>query len=736
MRAWIGLVLLTCFGASPGFSQRLSLKLPEPPHQRTAWHAPAGVPTNVLSAVETLFAQGFPDPRGCEYRELEVEVGNVWNGKGSQAKMRGWVLPAKGGESRRFAICWNGLVYPATNIGGAADLHAEATNTAPQGGLRSNSAIGEAGSVCFTSALSTRRLLLLRRGETDAALRNWAPDQQMMLRVQTTNRAQSAASGRIEEYDPYLELAGDWGWALFDRTICAHMRGDEALALATARKLAEVQPKIEAEAARRGFRRQEYYDSARRGKAKPYLDFLEQLPQLLADLERRARKGPRVSVVESGLTNLPTPTERVAALVRDLELVQARQRSQPGWVNPAEDPIVQALIKEGDPAVEPLLDCLEKDMRLTRSVGFGRDFFRGRTVIPVASAARAALQAILHASFGGGAPEMRAYWMKYKGLKLEDRWYAILKDDSAGVGRWREAAANITQQQNVTTYPGTGWSEERRVPTNAPVRMRGEPLRGKSNPSVAELLARRAVEVPASNPGAYDLAAGCEIGLWLAAWDPRAALPVARVLMERCRTVTQYSDQRNPWAVVAKLALARAHAGDMQALDDYAAWLQTVTPAQFEWSFAEAFEPLCKYATNAALEAAADRLFGNTNSAWSQLPWKGTHFQDPIASDLVKVPAFRRLLVRELDKKAPCGSVEWGQGILWYQLTNYMNGNDSRTWPKSDRPAEGTKAELRWCDWIAWSLAKAKQMPFFNLFAPPDQRDEAIAKAKALLESR
>jgi hypothetical protein len=736
MRSWIGLVLVACLAPGPGFSQKLSLTLPEPPHQRGAWRAPAGVSTNILSAVETLFAQGFPDPRGCEYREVEVQAGDVWTDKGSRVKTRGWVLPAKGARSPRFAVCWNGLVYPVTNIGSVADLHADTASPVLPGSRRSNSAVGEARSVLFMGGLSTRGLLLLRSGEIDAALRIWAPYQNAALRVQATNRMQPEARVRSEDYDPYLEIAGDWAWALFDRTICAHMRGDEALALATARKLAEIQPKIEAEAARRGFRRQEYYESARRGKQRPYLDFLEQLPEILADLEHRAREEPRVSVVVSGLTNLPAQAERIAALVRDLELVQARQWSQPGWVNPAEDPIVQALIMEGDPAVEPLLECLEKDKRLTRSAGFGRDFFRGQTVIPVASAARAALQAILHASFGGGAPEMRAYWLKYKSLTLEDRWYAILADDTAGAGRWREAAANITQPENITTYPGTMWSVEHPASTNAPTRLRGEPLRGKANPSVSELLSRRAVEVPPSNPGAYDLGAGCELGLRLAAWDPSAAVLVAGILMERCHTVSQYSDQREPWVAVARFTLVRAQAGDLQALDDYAAWLQTISPEQVESSFAEAFEPLCKYATNAVMEAAAERLFGNTNSAWGRLPWKLRFHQDPIASDLVKVPAFRRLLAGELDKKAPCGSIEWHQGSAAYELTNSTRGSRRLAWPEGDPPADGTKAELRWCDWTAWSLSNAKQIPFYNPFAPVDQRDEAIAKAKALLQRR
>ena len=128
------------------------------------------------------------------------------------------------------------------------------------------------------------------------------------------------------------------------------MRGNEELALATARMLAAAQPKIEAEAAKRGFPRQQYYDTPRQGKDRPYLDFLEQLPQLRADLERREREGERAS---TGLTNLAGQSARIAALIRDLDLVQARQWSQPGGVNTGEDPVVGALIQEGDAAVEP-----------------------------------------------------------------------------------------------------------------------------------------------------------------------------------------------------------------------------------------------------------------------------------------------------------------------------------------------------------------------------------------------
>jgi len=105
-------------------------------------------------------------------------------------------------------------------------------------------------------------------------------------------------------------------------------------------------------------------------------------------------------------------------------------------------------------------------------------------------------------------------------MKLEDRWYTILKDDS-GSGRWLEAAGNIIQPENVTTAAG-GWIKTRQVPTNKPIPMLGEVLRSKTNPSVTEIMTRRALEVPTNNPNSYDLEAGCKMGLCLNGMGPKA----------------------------------------------------------------------------------------------------------------------------------------------------------------------------------------------------------------------
>jgi hypothetical protein len=703
------------------------LRLPEPPRQHADWHPDADIPTNILSAVETIYAQGFPDPRGCDYRNIEVAVSGVWDGKVSMVKTRGWVLPEKSGTNQ-FAICWNGLIYPVATVSAPADLHAETTNLASgvRYGMRGNSAAGESQTILFGGALSTRVFLLLRCGETAAALTNWSPNQRMMM-------FGGGGWGRPPQTsDPYLEFAGDWAWAMFDRTICTHMRGDEALALATARQLADVQPKIEAECARRGFQQQPYYDYQRRNEKKPYLDFLDQLPQLLADLERREKEGGRVSVIEGGLQNITSQTERITALIRDLDLVQARQWSQPGGVDLAEDPIVSALIQEGDPAVEPLLDCMDNDKRLTRSVGFGRDFFRGRTVIPVSSAARVAALSILQAGFGDGTAEMRAYWNKYKGMNLNERCYAILNDDTAR-SRWLEAAAHLTQSENVTTFPG-GYSMTRPPPTNAPARLRGEDIRGKSNPSVSELMARRALEVPGANPNSYDISAACEMGLKLAAWDAKSADPVMMMLSSRCATVMKYSGQ-NLGALLTKLSLARAQAGDTYAFGDYAAWLPTTSPAQMGFSISEYLEPLKQFPTNTTLDSAAEKMFDDTNSAWSTLPWPQTGSDNPVSSTLVDVPAFRRLIVRELDRKEVCGSISWqSSGSVNYTLNDlHENVGFVYYFPESNQTTNGTSVELRWCDWFALSLASGKHIPPFNPFVPVEKRDAALENIKKLL---
>ena len=81
---------------SPPF---IGKELPLPPKQRASWTAPKNdLPTNYVSATELLFQQGMADPRGCDYREIEIGTGEVWQGDGGVVKVHGWILPGKSAE--------------------------------------------------------------------------------------------------------------------------------------------------------------------------------------------------------------------------------------------------------------------------------------------------------------------------------------------------------------------------------------------------------------------------------------------------------------------------------------------------------------------------------------------------------------------------------------------------------------------------------------------------------------
>jgi hypothetical protein len=588
-------------------------------------------------------------------------------------------------------------------------------------------------------------LLLLRCGETDAALTNWAPGERYVNDYQARK---SALSGdNLQDYDPYLEIAEDWAWALFDRTLCAHMRADVALALVTARKLEKVQPKIEAEAIRRGFPRPPYGDTAKHDKERPYLYFLDQLPQVVADLDRRARDPKQKNVIETGVTNIANQTKRIAALIEDLDLVQARQWGQPGMVNLAEDPIVAALIQEGDAAVGPLIDCLETDKRLTRSVGFSRDFHRDRVVIPASSAARSALQMILRVQFRS-AGEFRAYWKENKGMKLEERWYSILKDDRAGKEQWLQAARSIMQPENISGVPGGPFYTQRPPAAGEKPKPHGEALRVKKNPSLTELLSKRANFVAAEatkqdqSMGVEAIRGGCEFVAVLSEWEsPSVAVVPAQILMRHSITLwpnwTTFimSNGHDLARYIPQLTQIRVRGGDTNALAEYSAWVRAADAEKVDQYALEAFDPLLKNASEPTAKSVAEWLFNDAASPWSQLPWKRVSFHNPVESDLIKVPAFGHLVSRELERREIVGSMEYFRpNTVSYNLKDFGGGSRGCTWPESESPAIGAKVEVRHCDWIAWSLSNAKRIPFFNPFAPMEKRDEAIANARSLLE--
>jgi hypothetical protein len=414
-------VALACLGADdpqrfrpvPKFAGKA---IPDPPRQKELWTPPpTKLPRFLISATVALFEQGMADPRGCEYREVGIGDGTIF-------QTRGFVLPERAGEPGRFVVSWDGVIYPAVSVGAVADLDkdihtlVESMKRDRESGLTKNTT-GLARSSGFSLAWSRgggmwggggpsgadgrsalKLCLLLRLGRADLAevlfarATSWTPE----VRVRDLTDYQIS----------YLTLATDWATAVFQRLVSAHMKGDDTIALDAARRLSAFANVAEIKADAMGFQR----GQARSDEEVPsFFPFLRQLPALLADHERRAKEPRRGPVPERGRD----PSARIAALIRDLDQIDEKQMSVPGMANPAGSPLVQELIAEGAPAVEPLLTALETDMRLTRSVTYGRGASIDRFIHPVDEAEVTALVEILK------SPEFRSarYELRQKGLE-------------------------------------------------------------------------------------------------------------------------------------------------------------------------------------------------------------------------------------------------------------------------------------------------------------------------------
>ena len=365
------------------------------------------------------------------------------------------MLPPADKAAQQFAVCWNGLVYPVVAVGEKADFKADiralvkADDDAQAARAKDDPDFpfvrfgagcpSEGASVSERAMLPLKVCMLLRLGEGELAARFW--------KSWTGPRAKNA-----EQHNIYVELSAELIWALFDRAICAHMRGDDRLSLLSAQAVAALNKSLEEE---RATRKVDTKDRHNR-------DYLDVLPALIEDAQRRVKQPARTDAIKKGEHAFPSKAAWIAALVTDLDQVAARQNGQPGGVELASDAVIQALIACGDEAVEPLLDCLEHDTRLTRSVHFWRDFSPNRMPIGVSEAAYVALSGILQTAFfaigstgddltahgSAGRKEVadgiRAYWKKYKGLRLEERWFRILANDSSSYEQWLQAMSNIS----------------------------------------------------------------------------------------------------------------------------------------------------------------------------------------------------------------------------------------------------------------------------------------------------
>ena len=747
-------------GLSPTRTRFAGKTIPEPPSQGKPWTAPATkLPRFLLSATASLFEQGVADPRGCEYRRVEIGNGEVEN-------TRGFVLPERADAPGRFVVGWDGLVYPAVSVGAPADLDRDVKDLAahvkqsrpPEDSNWSGSNVrwgfpaegqnyhGTAGG---DDGSPIKICLLLRLGRADLAE---APSG-----AGTAWKPGSSARDLTDYKMSYLTLADAWAAAAFERLIGAHAMGDDVIALDIARRLTRFRDLATARADALGFPLEEPKYRHAAGPPTRFL-FLTQLDQLLRDHERRAAMPARGPIPKKG----GDPSARIAALIRDLDQIAAHQQVSWGHADPRNSPLVDDLVTIGDPAVPALLEVLESDDRLTRSISGGRGGSIERYVHPVREVAVPALTRILHTqhfenprscAWNSVDPAARRALAGFDSPGLgkdpvrsagSSGWYRTLHDDSAGPARWLEAAEWIV-------LPVVQKGERFPKPGTRP--FQGEPLRAGRDPSVTALMLRRAGPLePTPDPpdGRWDRGFGeaCKMAKIVATWDEQASLPMLQDLSKKCRErsdrwVAQANPQnadQNLAASLARFTQVRVRLGDGEALDEYAGWLRTTTPKMLEYGTFLALQPLLAQPDHPALAAAAQWLFNDPKSPWVPLlpEARGERtpaFQNLFASPLLVLASFRAGVLAGLADKTPLGTVKKiGEGFIEHKIKNLPTMSSGSSYFFLDGIPTGVEFPFRTCDYLASLLSNLEGCPKCDLFWPEARRDEAVAACVATLK--
>lgn len=749
------------------------LSFPLPPQQNTSWTIPTGkdaegFPKTLLEATQTLFAQGLADPRGGEYQVITVEVGNAWSGKSMIVETHGWVFPAEK-DGKLFAACWNGLIYPVIARKEVADLQADTEKLLRRyddqlqkkgpgfvADFYRTEPTSEDESLSLESPSLLKVAYLLRLGEYDLARKVYSL---------WNEKPRFGSSGDLMR-DRYLSLAAQWTWMMYSRALGAYIRGADSLATTDSAFLTRIQPLIETEAGKR-FYTVDYNGNTRDGN-KPYLSFLENLPILQQEAMHRLAEKPRPLLDWNALKNLQQ-TERIAELIRRMDEINAQQEQSTNRLGVERDPISEALIAEGDAAVEPLLDVMEKDTRWTRLVELGQKDIRSCELLPVKSVAFACFARITGVTEIGPGKRtnaaLREWWAKNKTLSTTERWFTQLADngtpftapppapnetyidrgtrekakrdlEEAYRRRWYEAAARIVERGEMQRR-GLWPVIPRQGPMPPLSPFDGKSLRSRQNPSVSNLLRTRALQLsePVEGASDSDRLRGVQVALMLYDWDPtgRDTLPALQETMRRCLELANkrkaqgiQPDKVQLAGYIARLTKARLQLGDTAAATEYEKWLLACSPENFSNDIHSAFFALLTDPNNPTLRSVADTLFNEANgqpNAWNQIlatpKTQGSYYAcELMGTRMLRFPAFRQLVAHRLSDTTEAGFLR--QGIIsWFD--GAMEGARLVGYT-AEQPHS-----LRLCDRVALALQNLKGVPRFDPLASVSERNSQCA---------
>jgi hypothetical protein len=318
------------------------------------------------------------------------------------------------------------------------------------------------------------------------------------------------------------------------------------------------------------------------------------------------------------------------------------------------------------------------------------------------------------------AEQMRRYVKTARHLPAAQQWFIVLADDDAGPNEWCWAAEQLVSADKNSPPAFVIWSVASKPEQRKSKAQLGEPVRNAKSPSVTDLIRKRIEETGDEH---YRLA------LALAAWDPKAALPV---LKERTQF---YRKAKKPGAMFYHID-ARLDSGDTTALDEYAEWIRGVDQKGFDGRDTYVpFGPMWGHAEHPGIRAAADWLFDDPRSPWFRVlatPENGGNrgAWELLGTPLLRLPGFRKVVLKELQNKSGDGNVRAEPNghmeVDLPELAVEIHTGGGRGDPEI--PKKGIEGKFRICDCVAWKIAeRITGAPRCELYWPDKKRDAACA---------
>jgi hypothetical protein len=338
--------------SQPSFGQ---VQIPKPPYQDQSWTRPVFITQELATGLSNLINGGFPDPRGCEYREVTT-ISDYCSGWAELVKTRGWVFPNSG--TQQFVICRDGVIRPVFLLGEPTDLKADILN-----------------------ALSNHQVSLPFSNDKLSGNLISATFICLAIRAGEGQLAQPLIQYLSPRQDLIVTAKQEWAFNLLEKSICAHIRGDDSIALYFAQTL----------------------DHATHSPTWGPQDQqdLNTITDLIVDEKRRLSE-----------KSLPQSTDY--SYIHDMEYICVRQLDEPSAPLLQQSNAVKELLCIAYFNPYPFLRCINSDdNRLTQSVEFTRSFRSDRHILSVKDIAYYVLTSVLE--------DPRSKYSQFDSMPLDER---------------------------------------------------------------------------------------------------------------------------------------------------------------------------------------------------------------------------------------------------------------------------------------------------------------------------